>query len=141
MSLKIDVNRSGVAHHISDGPFTFPYAIDAHEAARLHPLEWKMTAWTAAEVVAAFTERDQAGMGDPVAPAPLSPAEQAALDEYNEIVAKAAARLQMVRDRERLEQPQVEQDEASIAAPPPVRRPVAVNRKVKPPHRKQPAEA
>lgn len=124
MSLKIDINRSGVAHHITDGPFTFPYAIDAHEAARVHPLEWKLTAWTDAEADAAFAARDKADMPEPIPPAPLSAAEQEAQDEYNKVVAEAAARLQAVRDRERLERPQVEQDEAAIASPPPVRRPV-----------------
>lgn len=144
MSLKIDVNRSGVAHHITDGPFTFPYAIDAHEAAREHPLEWKLTAWTDAEIDAAFAERDQAGMPEPIPPAPLSAEEQAEYDEYTGAVAQAEARLKAFRDkkdRERQELQQVEQDEATVASTPPVKRPVAVRRKVQLQRRKQPAEA
>lgn len=120
MSLKIDINRAGVAHHITDGPFTFPYAIDAHEAAREHPLEWKMTAWTDAEADAAFTARDKADMPEPIPPAPLSAAEQEAYDEYTKTVADAAARLKAFREG----LPQVEKDEAAVAAAPPIARPV-----------------
>src|SRR6266566_3258433 len=46
MSLKIDVNRSAVAYHITDGATTFPYAVDAHHAVSAHPKEWSFTPWT-----------------------------------------------------------------------------------------------
>lgn len=143
MSLKIDASLSAVAHHITDGPFTFPYAIDAHQAAANHPLEWKMTPWSDVEASAAFERREANGMPEPEPPEPLSEAEQAAYDEHAKAVAEADARLRTFherKERERQELIQVEQDEATVASRPPVRRPVATRKRVLTPPRKAKAK-
>jgi hypothetical protein len=121
MSLKIDTNQSVVAYHIADGAVTFNYAVDARHAVSAHPNEWSMTPWSNEDAEAARAKlRDQ---GRPVPePEPLSPEDQAALDEHNAAVAAAAERLAAYRQKKAEEQAaadQAAQDEAIIASAPP----------------------
>src|SRR6185295_18995306 len=107
MALKIDADQSATAYHINDGAVRFPYAVDAMQACSAHPGEWSMTPWSRADADAArkqLDERYQADLADakargvappaapPPPPAPLTPEDQAALDEHNKAVAEAAAR-------------------------------------------------
>src|SRR5258706_10912467 len=97
MPLKIDTNMSATAFHITDGAQVFPYAIDAQHAISAHPLEWSETPWSADAAAAArkaFNEKAaDEGLPPLPEPAPLSPEDQAALDEHNKAVAEAADRL------------------------------------------------
>lgn len=119
--MKIETNQSVVAYHIVDGAVPFNYAVDARSAASTHPLEWSMTPWSsdAADTARARLKAD----GRPVAePEPLSPEDQAALDEHNRAVAEAAERLAAYRAKkaaEKAEADQVAADEAIIASAPP----------------------
>jgi hypothetical protein len=45
MSPDFDAGTPGIAHHIIDGPHTFPYAIDAHQAVSRFPQEWSHEPW------------------------------------------------------------------------------------------------
>lgn len=124
MSLKIDANTSKVAYHITDGPFTFPYAIDANHAVAHHPREWSHAPWSREDEVAARREAGQPEVE-------LSPEEQAAIDDHAKAVAEANERLKVAREKaeaKRLEAEQVAADEALVASAPPrpdpaVRRP------------------
>lgn len=124
MSLKIDAAMSAVAHHIVDGPFTFPYAIDAQHAVSQHPKEWSFTPWSAADAAEA-----RRAMGQPEVE--ITAEEQALIDEHDKAVAEAAERLAAYRARkaeEQAEADQVARDEALVASPAPrpdptVRRP------------------
>lgn len=131
-SVKVNTNWALTSYHISDGAYTFAYAVDAHMAALEHPLEWKLTAWTDAEANAAFAERAKADMPAPKAPAPLSAEEQEANDAHAKMVAEADARLREFherKNREHQEVRQIEEDEVTVASIPPVRRPVRVKPK------------
>lgn len=130
MSLKIDTNQSVVAYHIVDGPTTFAYAVDATHAISSHPNEWSMTPWSTDDAAAARAKLKADGRPVPE-PEPLSPEDQAALDEHNAAVAAAAERLEAYRRKkaeEKAEAEQVAMDEAIVASAPPrpdptVRRP------------------
>lgn len=121
MSLKIDTNQSVIAYHIVDGPVTFPYAVDARNAASSHPDEWSMTPWSVEDAETA-RERLKADGRQVADPEPLSPEDQAAVDEHNRAVAEAAERLAAYRakkEAERQEAEQVKADEAIVASSPP----------------------
>lgn len=116
MSLKLSANMSAVAHHIIDGPVTFPYAIDAHHAAAHHPNEWSLEPWSASAMAKARQD-----MGEELEP--LSDEEQAAIDEHARAVAEANERLKARREKlaaERAEADQVAADEALVKSPAPV---------------------
>jgi hypothetical protein len=121
MSLKIDTNHSVVAYHIVDGATRFNYAVDAQHAVSAHPNEWSATPWSSEDADAA--RKKLADDGRPVPePEPLSPEDQAALDEHNKAVAEAAARLQAYKDKKAAEKAEADQaamDEAIIASEPP----------------------
>src|SRR6185312_8021622 len=126
MALKINTNQSATAYHIVNGAFLFPYAIDASMAVSQHPLEWSDIPWTAdraSEARARLNERAEAEGHAPLAdPEPLSPEDQAALDEHNKAVAEAAARLAEYHARKAEEKriaDQVAADEALVASEPP----------------------
>jgi colicin import membrane protein len=126
MPIKIEENRSAVAHHIVDGPVPFPYAVDAHSAVSRFPLEWSAEPWTQereAEARARLNEQRQAENQPPLpAPTPLSPEDQAAIDEHNAAVKAAADRLAEYRKKKEEEAEiarQVAADEALVASPPP----------------------
>lgn len=137
MALKIEPNQSATAFHIVDGAFKFPYAIDAQHAISNHPLEWSDMPWTAERASTArarLNEQNQEqGLAPLPEPAPLSPDDQAALDQHNKAVAEASQRLADYYDRkakEKAETDQVAADEAVIASLPPapdptVRRPLS----------------
>lgn len=116
MALKIEANGSAVAHHITGGAHLFPYAVDATHAISNHPLEWKDSPWSQADAAAARTKLDLP------AAAPLSPEDQAALDEHNKAVAAAAKRLADYNERKAKEKAEVDQaaaDEALVHSIPP----------------------
>jgi hypothetical protein len=121
MSLQIDPNQPVVAYHIVDGAVQFNYAVDARHAVSSHPNEWSMTPWSSDDAEAARAKLKAEGR--PVAePEPLSPEDQAALDEYNANVAAAAERLEAYRRKkaeEKAEADQAAADEAVLASPPP----------------------
>jgi len=126
MALKINTNQSATAFHIVDGAFLFPYAIDASMAVSQHPLEWSDVPWTeerAAEARARINERNKAeGLAPLAEPSPLSPEDQAALDEHNRAVAEAAKRLADYRAKKAEEQKLADQaaaDEALVGSAPP----------------------
>ena len=148
-SIKIDpTSRSAVAHHINDGPVTFPYAVDAHHAVSSFPMEWSAEPWTA-EAATAAREQLQASHDQQVAdararglpvpqdlpppPPEPTPEEQAAIMEHAQAVAEANERLKTFREKQAAEQAVAEQvaaDEALVASPPPrpdpnVRRPLS----------------
>lgn len=113
MSLKIDASRSATAYHIDDGAVVFPYAIDAHQAATNHPLEWKMDPWTDEE-----REAVQAAGAEPDS----DEADQALIDAHNKAVAEAQARIDARRAKEAEEtsdEAQAAADEALVNSPPP----------------------
>src|SRR5882757_595511 len=93
MALKIEANGSAVAHHITGGAHLFPYAVDATHAISNHPLEWKDSPWSQADAAAARSKLDLP------AATPLSPEDQAALDEHNKAVEAAAKRLADYNER------------------------------------------
>ncbi|MDB6085543.1 MAG: hypothetical protein JWN43_3424 [Gammaproteobacteria bacterium] len=147
MALKIDTNMSATAFHVNDGATVFPYAIDAQHAISNHPLEWSAMPWSRADADAArktLAARYESDVADakarnlplpappPPDPAPLTPEDQAALDEHNKAVAEAAERLADYRKRkeeERVIEAQVAADEALVASLPPapdptIRRPM-----------------
>lgn len=121
MSLKISANMSGVAHHVIDGAFTFPYAIDAKSAVARFPNEWSETPWSAADTAAARREQ-----GAPEVE--MTAEERAAIDEHAQAVDAANKRLKSRREKlaaEKAEADQVAADEALVASAPPapVKRP------------------
>lgn len=121
MSLKIETNQSVTAYHIVDGPVLFNYAVDARSAVSRHPLEWSMTPWSQEDADAARARLKDDGRPVPD-PEPLSPEDQAALDEHNRAVAEAAERLAAYRERKAKEKAEADQaaaDEAIVASPPP----------------------
>jgi hypothetical protein len=112
---------SAVAHHIINGAFTFPYAVDAHSAVARFPAEWSMEPWSPEANAKA---REAAGEKLE----PLSAEEQEAIAEHARAVAEANERLTAVRRRkaaEKAEADQVAADEALVNSAPPqvVRRP------------------
>lgn len=119
MSLKLDANMSAVAHHIIDGPTTFPYAIDAHSAVSRFPNEWSHEPWSAAHMAEA---RNESG-----APAlELTPEEQAAIDQHAKDVAAANERLKKFRAEQEEKRQRAEQavaDEALVKSAPPMPEP------------------
>lgn len=126
MALKIETNGSAIAHHITHGATLFPYAVDAQHAVGQHPLEWSETPWTQAAATAArqrINERNQELGLPPLSElAPLSPEDQAALDEHNKAVAAAAERLAEYHAKKAEEKAiadQVAADEALVSSPPP----------------------
>jgi len=125
-TITIDTNKPVTAYHIVTGAQVFPYEIDAVHAIGNHPLEWSATPWTREDAEKSrqrLNERNEAeGMAPIPAPAPLSPEDQAALDEHNKAVAEAAARLKAYHERkakEKAEAEQVAADEALVASIPP----------------------
>jgi hypothetical protein len=119
--MKIDTNQSVVAYHIVDGPVTFNYPVDARHAVSSHPNEWSMEPWSQEDAEAARAKLRNDGRDVPD-PEPLSPEDQAALDEHNAAVAAAAERLEAYRRKkaeEKAEADQVAMDEAIIASAPP----------------------
>lgn len=125
-SVKIEPNQSATAFHIVTGAFTFPYAVDAQQAIGQHPLEWSAVPWTAERETTArarINERN-AELNQPPLPElpPLSPEDQAALDEHNKAVSAAAERLaeyHAKKAEERRIADQVAADEALVSSPPP----------------------
>lgn len=119
--MKIENNQPVVAYHIVDGATAFNYAIDARHAVSSHPNEWSETPWSADDAEVARKRLADAGKPLPE-PAPLSPEDQAALDEYNATVAAAKERLaarQAKIDAEKAEEAQAAMDEAIVASAPP----------------------
>lgn len=115
MSIKISANMSAVAHHVIDGPFTFPYAIDAHSAISRFPKEWSEKPWSAA---AAAEARKATGAPD----IELTPEEQAAVDDHAKAVEAANERLKAFHEKkaaEKAETDQVARDEAIVNSAPP----------------------
>lgn len=115
MALKISANMSAVAHHILDGAFTFPYAIDAHSAVSRFPGEWSHEPWSREDEAMARQEMGETAVE-------VSPEEQAAIDEHAQAVAEANERLKAFRARkaeEKAEADQVAADEALVKSPPP----------------------
>jgi hypothetical protein len=126
MALKIDTNQSVTAFHITDGATLFPYAVDAVHAISNHPLEWRDKPWTREDAAAARQKlnarNEETGAAPLAEPDPLSPEDQAALDEHNKAVAAAAARLAEYHKKkaeEKKEADQVAADEALVASHPP----------------------
>lgn len=115
MSIKISANQSAVAHHIIDGPFTFPYAVDAISAVRRFPAEWSHAPWSRdAEVKA------REALGQPMPE--ITPEEQFAIDEHAREVAEAGERLKAFHEKkaaEKAEAEQVARDEALVNSPAP----------------------
>jgi hypothetical protein len=124
MSIKISANQSMVAHHIIDGPVTFPYAVDAHSAISRFPHEWSKEPWSREAEVKA---REAAGQPVPE----ITAEEQAAIDDHARAVAEANERLKARREKlaaEKAEADQIARDEALVKSPAPrpdpnVRRP------------------
>ena len=115
-SIKVSAAMSAVAHHIIDGPFTFPYAIDAHSAVSRFPAEWSHEPWSHEASVKARQE-----IGQEVED--LSPEEKAALDEHAKAVAEANERLKAFREKkaeEKAEADQIAADEALVKSPGPL---------------------
>lgn len=115
MSLKISANQSAVAHHIVDGPFTFPYAIDAHSAVSRFPNEWSHEPWSREAEAKARQE-----MGQPEVE--MTAEEQAAIDAHAKAVAEANERLKAFREKkaeEKKEADQIAADEALVKSPAP----------------------
>lgn len=113
--LRLQASQSAVAHHIIDGPFTFPYSVDANSAVANHPNEWSHEPWSHDAVVKA---REAAGEELE----PISAEEQAALDEHAKTVHEANERLKAFRARkaaEKAEADQAELDEQIIKSPAP----------------------
>lgn len=113
--IKISANMSAIAHHIIDGPFTFPYAIDAHSAVSRFPGEWSHEPWSRED-----ESRAREAAGEPVVE--LTPEEQAAIDEHAKAVAEANERLKAFHERkaaEKVEADQVAADEALVKSPAP----------------------
>lgn len=135
MALKIDTNQSATAFHINTGATLFPYAIDAQHAISNHPLEWSDSPWSQADATAArkriADNAKENGLSPPPEPAPLSPEDQAAIDEHNKAVAEAQDRLNTYYKKKAEDDAvaqQVAADEALVASLPPqpdptVRRP------------------
>jgi hypothetical protein len=116
MSIKISASQSAVAHHIIDGAFTFPYAIDAHSAVSRFPGEWSHEPWSAEAV-----NKARQASGEELEP--LTAEEQAAVDEHAHAVAEANERLKARREKlaaEKVEADQVAADEALVKSPAPV---------------------
>lgn len=115
MALKIETNQSATAYHVIDGAVVFPYAIDAQSAIGRFPQEWSSSPWSAEAMADA-----RKASGEPVEP--LTPEEQAAIDEHAAAVAAAAERLAAFREKQAEEKKiadQVAADEALVASPPP----------------------
>lgn len=115
MPIKISANMSAVAHHIIDGPVTFPYAIDAHSAVARFPAEWSHEPWSLEDEA-----RAREAAGEPVVE--VSPEEQDAIDEHNKAVAEAGERLKAFRAKkaeEKAEADQATADEAMVKSPAP----------------------
>ena len=114
-SIKIAANMSAVAHHIIDGPFTFPYSVDAHSAVSRFPAEWSFAPWS--HEASAKARQD---MGDEVEP--LSSEDEAAINEHAKAVAEANERLKAYHEKkaaEKVENDQVAADEALVKSPGP----------------------
>lgn len=115
MSIKVTAAMSAVAHHIVDGPFTFPYAIDAHSAVSRFPAEWSHEPWSfEAQVKAAEAA------GDTVEP--ISADEEVALSEHAKAVAAANDRLKAFKEKQaaaKAESDQAAADEALVKSPGP----------------------
>ena|SRR6201996_4748233 len=114
-SIKISAGMSAVAHHIIDGPFTFPYKVDAHSAVSRFPNEWSHEPWS-------YDARAKAAeaAGDEVEP--ISAEEQAALEEHAAAVAAANERLKTFHEKKaaaKAEADQAAADEALIKSPGP----------------------
>ena len=114
-SIKIAANMSAVAHHIIDGPFTFPYSVDAHSAVSRFPAEWSFAPWSHEASAKARQET-----GEEIEP--LSPEEQAAINEHAKAVAEANERLKAFhekREEQKKIDEQVAADEALVKSPGP----------------------
>lgn len=115
MSLKISASMSAVAHHVIDGPFAFPYAIDAHSAVARFPEEWSLTPWSRdAEAKA----REAAGQEA----VELSVAEREELEQHTRAVEEAKQRLKAFHEKKAAEKREADQaalDEAVVASVPP----------------------
>lgn len=119
-------------YHVTDGHSRMA-AIDANTAVSQHPNEWRKAPWTPDEAAAAredmrrrYDEAKAAGQPLPPAPppepAPLTPEEEAAVDEHNRAVAEAKERLDAFyarKAKEKEEADQVARDEAIVSSPPP----------------------
>lgn len=115
MSIKISANQTAVAHHIIDGPFTFPYAVDAHSAVARFPGEWSHKPWSREAEAKARSD-----MGAPQVE--ITADEQAAIDEHAKAVEAANERLKARREKlaaEKAEADQVAADEALVNSAPP----------------------
>lgn len=115
MPIKISANQSAVAHHIVDGPKTFPYAIDAHSAVSRFPKEWSHAPWSLEDEAKA---RQAAGSPE----VEMTDEERAAIEEHNRAVAEAANRLKAFREKkaaEKAEADQVAADEELVKQPAP----------------------
>jgi hypothetical protein len=115
MSIKISANQSMVAHHIIDGPVTFPYAVDAHSAVSRFPGEWSKEPWSREAEAKA---REDAGQPVPE----MTAEEQAAIDAHAKAVAEANERLKTFREKkaeEKKEADQIARDEALVKSPAP----------------------
>lgn len=114
MALKLDTNMAAVAHHIVDGPVTFPYAVDAQSAISRFPDEWSELPWSQQDAAAArqrMVERHAhevehakaSGLPVPkdLPPPPPEPTaeEQAAIMEHAQAVAEANERLKVAREK------------------------------------------
>lgn len=137
MALKLDTNMAAVAHHIVDGPVTFPYAVDAQSAISRFPDEWSELPWSQQDAAAArqrMVERHAhevehakaSGLPVPkdLPPPPPEPTaeEQAAIMEHAQAVAEANERLKVAREKaakKKAEEDQIAADEALVASPPP----------------------
>src|ERR1700761_2615240 len=96
MSMKIAANMSAIAYHVIDGPFTFPYAADAHSAVSRFPNEWSFEPWS--------LEAETKARKDTGAPElELTPEDQAALDAHAKAVAEANERLKAYHEKKEAE--------------------------------------
>jgi hypothetical protein len=115
MSLKISANQSAVAHHIVDGPFTFPYAVDAKSAMNRFPKEWSDKPWSMDATIKARQAKGEPDLE-------LTGEELAAIEEHAKAVAEAGERLkafQAKKAAEKAEADQVTADEAIVNSPAP----------------------
>lgn len=115
MAIKIDAHMSAVAHHIIDGPVTFPYAVDAVSAVRRFPREWSHEPWSAKATNEALKNSGQPEVE-------ITADEQAAIDAHASAVAEANERLKAFHEKkaaEKAEADQVARDEALVRSPAP----------------------
>lgn len=122
MPIKISANQSAVAHHVIDGPFTFPYAIDAHSAVSRFPKEWSHTPWS---LEAEAKARQAAGAPE----VEMTDEERAAIEAHAEAVAAAKERLEDYynykrREKEALDKVAADEELVKQPAPRPAVKPL-----------------